>query len=237
MDKTQENNKPIKNRERFKKVLTIVILVVSIVALAVEGIVYYQRRYLTPFWVNGQSMYPYLNEDARNADGELIGEIGGSALEGYTVDYGVMDEHKAAIKKLKRFDIVVTGYKKNDTNNKIKRILALPGETIEFVVTEPGKEGNGTLKINGQVVAQPLTDYNVQKGTYPTGSVTLGDDEFYVCGDNRNHSQDSRLEGPIKRAWITGKAIAICGTCTVYKASDGTLDIKNIHYSWPRYLK
>ena len=236
MDKNIENNKPISNRERFKKILHISILVVAVVLLVVEGFLYYQRSYLTPFWVNGQSMYPTLNKNAKDANGNLLDADSGSAGVGYTVDYGVMDTHKSAINHIKRFDVVVTKYSKTDTKNKIKRVLALPGETIEFTVTGVGKENNGDLYINGKKIDQPIDIEFIKKGTYPTTKWVLNSDEYFVCGDNRAHSSDSRLEGPVKKEYITGKVVAICGTCKVYY--DGThFDIKDIDYKWPKKVK
>lgn len=235
MDKSAENNKSIKNRKRFAKVLNISIIVIAVLLLALEGVLYYQRSYLTPFWVNGQSMYPTLNAHAKDALGHEIGSTGGGASPGYTVDYGVMDTHKGAINKIKRFDIIVTRYSKNDTNNKIKRVLALPGETIEFKVTGYGNENNGDLYINGKYIEQPIDSEFVKNANYPVAATTLGDNEYFVCGDNRDHSSDSRAEGPVKKEWITGKVIALCGTATVYQ--DGAYyDIKDIKYTWPRYL-
>ena len=230
MDKKETNEKPVKNRKRFRLILNICIIVFSLVLLAVEGVVYYQRSYLTPFWVNGQSMYPTLNLHAKDAEGNELGSApeSASAKEGYTVDYGVMDCHARAIKKLKRFDVVVTKYAKEDTSNKIKRILGLPGEILQF-------KSNGDLYINGQFTKQPIEEKYIREGSYPTEPCTLGDNQYYVVGDNRGHSYDSRNVGPIVKDDITGKAIAVCGTAKVYK--DGNyLDVKDIKYSWPRYL-
>ena len=235
MDKSVENTKPIKNRKRFMKFLNIFIIVFAVVLLAVEGVLYYQRSYLTPFWVNGQSMYPTLNLHAKNAFGDELGPSGGGSSAGYVVDYGVMDTHKGAIKKIKRFDIIVTKYSKSDTNNKIKRVLGLPGETVRFSVTGVGSENNGDLYINNILVEQPIDLEFVRSGVYPNKNWTLGSDEYFVCGDNRGHSSDSRQEGPIKNTWITGKVVAICGSATVYQ--DGSYyDVKEIKYTWPRYL-
>ena len=229
MDKKLENDKPVKNRKRFSLILNSSIIVFSVVLLAVEGVVYYQRSYLTPFWVNGQSMYPTLNGDARDANGNKLDETSGSAHPGYTVDYGVMDCHERAIKKIKRFDIVVTKYTKEDTSNKIKRVLGLPGETVEF-------KNDGDLYIDGKYYEQPLKSEFIKGAAYPTQRTKFGDDEYYVCGDNRKHSFDSTEVGAIKREYITGKAVAICGTAEVCLDSSNLLDIKNIKYSWPKWL-
>jgi len=229
MDKTEKNEKTNKIRNRFKLILNICIIVFSVVLLAVEGVVYYQRAYLTPFWVNGQSMYPTLNGDALDAEGNPLDENSGGAHVGYTVDYGVMDCHEKAINKIKRFDVVVTKYTAQDTSNKIKRVLGLPGETIEF-------KNGGDLFINGEYLKQPLADEYIKSDKYPKGPTVLGSDEYYVCGDNRNHSYDSSAIGAIKKEYITGKAIAICGTAKVFLNSQNFYDIKDIKYSWPRFL-
>ena len=237
MDKNVENNKPIRNRKRFAKVLNISIIVIAVIVLVIEGILYYQRSYLTPFWVNGQSMYPTLNSNATDANGKKLDETSGSAGVGYTVDYGVMDTHKSAINKIKRFDIVVTKYSTSDNKNKIKRVLGLPGETVEFKVTGYGKDENGDLYINGKYVEQPIDAAFVRNCNYPASSKwVLDSDEYFVCGDNRAHSNDSRVEGPIRKSYITGKVVAICGTANVFY--DGTqFDVKDIKYTWPRKVK
>ena len=236
MDKSAENTKPIKNRKRFAKFLNIFIIVIALVVLALEGVLYYQRSYLTPFWVNGQSMYPTLNYNATDANGNKLNELSGSADVGYTVDYGVMDTHKSAINKIKRFDIIVTKYSGSD-NNKIKRVLGLPGETVEFKATGYGKAENGDLYINGKLIEQPINMDFVRNDTYNEGQKwVLDSDEYFVCGDNRDHSSDSRTSGPIRKSYITGKVIAICGTAEVYFDVDH-YDIKNINYSWPRRIK
>jgi signal peptidase I len=239
MDKNASNKPRNKIPEGFKKFLYIFIFVFSIVLLVVEGIIYYHRSYLTPFWVNGQSMYPTLNEHAKNAQGDEIGAGGGGSLEGYTVDYGKMDCHKSAINKIKRFDVVVTLYSSDDTSNKIKRVIGMPGETIKF---STAVETNGDLYVNGKFVEQPISTQVVRNASYPVGEIKLGENEYYVLGDNRNHSLDSRAEGPIKKEWITGKAMYLTGTATVFKYTDPDsgnfkYDIKNIKKHWPRRIK
>ena len=236
MDKSAENNKPIRNRKRFAKILNICIIVIAVVVLAIEGVLYYQRSYLTPFWVNGQSMYPTLNFNATDANGNKLDETSGNSGVGYTVDYGVMDTHKSAINKIKRFDIVVTKYASTDTRNKIKRVLGLPGETIEFKVTGFGKEENGDLYINGKLIEQPIQSEFIRNANYVTTQWTLGLDQYFVCGDNRGHSSDSREQGPISKSLITGKVVAICGTAEVYYDTDH-FDIKNVNYKWPKKVK
>lgn len=231
---TKPAKEPKKKNEKIKNIIYICVLVVSVIVLVIEGFLYYQRSYLTPFWVNGQSMYPTLNGHALRADGSEIGIAGGNSLAGDTVDYGVMDTHKKAISKIKRFDIIVTQYREDDTSNKIKRVIGMPGERIRF----DSGENNGDLYINDVFVEQPIETELIRcHKSYPVGEITLGENQYYVLGDNRDHSSDSRDNGPIEKDWITGKAIAICGTAKVYRNDKGYFDIKDIDYKWPVYLK
>lgn len=126
--------------------------------------------------VNGKSMYPTLQ------DGEI----------------GIVNLIKARTGNIKRFDIVVV---KSDylQENIIKRVIGLPGETVEY---------NGTkLYINGEAVDEPfITDVY----TADCAAVTLGEDEYFCVGDNRTNSIDSRTIGTIKRTeiksvWCFGK--------------------------------
>ena len=69
-------------------------------------------------------MYPTLNKDAMKKTGVLSGETGSGAQAGdYHLDYGVMDCHERALKKLERFDIVTCYYSASDKVQKIKRII------------------------------------------------------------------------------------------------------------------
>lgn len=237
MDENVTNEQPIKNRKRLSVLFNIFIVLLSIIALSIAGVLIYQKRYLSPFWVNGQSMYPTLNKNTLRPDGQPYGEDGSSTQPGSKkAEYGVMDKHERALKKLKRFDIVVCKYSANDASDKIKRVVGLPGETIKFGQGET----NGTLFVkNGDTfyaTEQPIENKYVAAGTYPTAEITLGDDEYYVLGDNRAHSSDSRNNGPIKFEWLVGKVVAICAYCDVVTAADGSSEPTNISHFFPRFL-
>ncbi len=103
-----------------------------------------------------------------------------------------------------RFDIIVFPFEDDTTSGKvyyIKRIIGMPGETIQI-------SSDGTIYIDGEVLEET---YGAEVITYTgtaTEPLTLGDDEYYVLGDNRSISKDSRYEevGTIKRSEITGRA-------------------------------
>ena len=119
----------------------------------------------TPVRVNGSSMYPTL----KGNEIMLLNKLG----------------------KIDRFDIVVLKIEEED-DNLIKRVIALPGESIEIK--------DNTIFINDKA----LSDKYGLGNTYSIDKVTLKDDEYYVLGDNRIISMDSRVFGPIKKEDIKG---------------------------------
>ncbi len=111
-------------------------------------------------------------------------------------------------KLIKRFDIVVVD--KQDSNNLvIKRIIGLPGEEIKY---EEGK-----LYVNGKYVKEEfVSDTSCTcnpsfplDSSFCTSSIVLSEDEYFIMGDNRNNSNDSRSYGPINKDQIVAKAIII----------------------------
>ena len=100
----------------------------------------------------------------------------------------------------KRFDIIVfppTGKKEYY----IKRIIGLPGETVQI-------DENGNIYINGELLEENYGAETIQNPGRAAKPITLGDDECFVMGDNRNNSKDSRSEevGNVKRSQIIGRA-------------------------------
>lgn len=79
----------------------------------------------------------------------------------------------------------------------VKRVVGLPGETISFA--------EGTVLIDGQPLAEPYLDPLRTRRHQTRGPVTLGDDEYFVLGDNRDGSHDSRSVGPLHRRMIVGQ--------------------------------
>lgn len=100
-----------------------------------------------------------------------------------------------------RFDIIIFPYKYQKNTYFIKRVIGLPGETVRI-------DYDGNVYINGEILDEK---YGLEKMTYPgiaEQEITLGDDEYFVLGDNRNVSEDSRYPdvGLIKREDIIGRA-------------------------------
>ncbi|MGI6678935.1 MAG: signal peptidase I [Dehalobacterium sp.] len=96
----------------------------------------------------------------------------------------------------KRGDIVVFPYPLDEKTRYIKRIIALPGEDIQ------GRKGK--ILINGRELEE---SYIIGKGTsFDFGPITLDGNEYFVLGDNRNNSRDSRVFGVITGDKISGRA-------------------------------
>ena len=98
--------------------------------------------------------------------------------------------------KPQRGDVIVFEYPNDPSRDFVKRIIGLPGETVSI--------DNGIVSIDGK----PLPPEIYLEYTAPTSldPQTLGDDQYFVMGDNRPGSSDSRSWGPLPRRNIIGKA-------------------------------
>lgn len=102
-----------------------------------------------------------------------------------------------------RFDIIIFPYQHAEKTYFIKRIIGLPGERVRI-------DENGTIYINGEVLEEDYGAEVIQYAGLAAEEIQLGDDEYFVLGDNRNVSEDSRYTdvGNIKRSDIIGRAFA-----------------------------
>ena len=116
-----------------------------------------------------------------------------------------------------RGDIIVFHYPNNPKRDFIKRIIGVPGETVEI--------RQGQIYIGGQLLPEP---YYPNTGTYNWGPGVVGEDEYFVLGDNRNNSSDSHSWGMLPKDMIVGKA-----WFTYWPTSDWGLIP---HYAFPENL-
>lgn len=110
--------------------------------------------------------------------------------------YLLISKQTHKIWPLKRGDVVVFQYPRNLKKNYIKRVIGLPGEKVKF--------RNNQLYINDELVPEPWLSRQTQ-GT--SGEWQLGEDEYFVMGDNRNNSSDSRAWGSVNSRLIIGKSL------------------------------
>ena len=83
----------------------------------------------------------------------------------------------------------------------VKRVIGLPGDTLEWV--------EGELLLNGTPLAEPYLDPARCRFPRTRPPVTLSPDEYFVLGDNRDSSNDSRRVGPLRRRAIRGRVVCI----------------------------
>ncbi len=104
------------------------------------------------------------------------------------------------LKDLKRGDIITFLYPKDRTKSYIKRIIALPGETVEI--------REGKTYVNGEILDEPYVneEYNQSKATFAPRKVP--EYQYFVMGDNRDNSSDSRYWGTVDEKLITGRYYA-----------------------------
>lgn len=115
-------------------------------------------------------------------------------------DHLIVDKISYRFRDPERYDIVVFPYRLEENTYYIKRIIGLPGETVQIV--------DGYVYINGVQLDEHYGNEIMEKQGIAAEPVTLGEDEYFVLGDNRNNSQDSRTAsvGVIHRDEILGRA-------------------------------
>ncbi|MCM1058153.1 MAG: signal peptidase I [Firmicutes bacterium] len=132
-------------------------------------------------------------------------EVDGASMEPtlYNGDNLIVDKISYRFRDPERFDIIVFPFQYKEGVFYIKRIIGLPGETVRI-------DEQGNIYIDGEVLMEGygrevIRPENTGRAWEP---ITLGEDEYFVLGDNRNNSSDSRTEivGNIKREDIIGRA-------------------------------
>ncbi len=137
---------------------------------------------------------------------QFIGQrtvVSGSSMEDTLTDGDnlIVDKISYRFHDPERFDVVVFPYKYEEDTYYIKRIIGLPGEDVYI-------DGSGNIYINGELLNETYGTEIILNSGIASSTVHLGTDEYFVLGDNRNNSTDSRFEavGNIKGDDIVGKA-------------------------------
>jgi signal peptidase I len=112
-------------------------------------------------------------------------------------EYVLLDKVSYRLREPERGEIVVFHYPFDRERDFIKRIVGLPGETVQVA--------NGTVTVNGERLDEP---YISAPPTY-TNTWTVGPNEYFVLGDNRNNSSDSHSWGMLKREFLVGRAMVV----------------------------
>ncbi len=195
------------DKEAYYGVGSFIIEIIKIFFWALVIIIPIRLFLFQPFFVQGASMEPNFE------DGEylIINELG---YKKTSLD--IFSNHLFTVEPFKepsRGDVVVFRYPKNPSQYFIKRIVALPGETItikdgKVIIADSQNPAGFVLDESGYLDEEARTSGEVTK--------KLGDDQYFLLGDNRSSSHDSRSWGPLNgdliigkvllRAWPVGKA-------------------------------
>ena len=130
-------------------------------------------------------------------------QVSGSSMETTLSDGDnlLVDKITYRFSEPKRFDIIVFPFQYDTDTYYIKRIIGMPGETVQI-------DYDGNIYINGSLLEESYGREVIQNPGRAADPITLGKDEYFVMGDNRNNSSDSRdpSVGNIHRKDIIGRA-------------------------------
>lgn len=174
--RTTEEQKPDTPKA---KAIALVLEMIQVLAVSLAIIIPVRWFLIQPFYVQGASMEPNF----------------------FDHEYLIIDELSYRLDDPRRGDVVVFHYPNDPKQFFIKRVIGLPSETVEI--------SDGKVRIYNE--AHPngiLLDESVyldQDFTAATQTVTLKADQYYLLGDNRSSSLDSRFFGPVDRSHIVGR--------------------------------
>lgn len=154
------------------------LLEIAVISLAI--ILPIRYFLIQPFYVKGASMEPTFDDH----------------------EYLIIDELSYRLRKPERGEVVVFRYPLDPRQYFIKRIVGLPGETVRVsggtvVISGPDKPDGFALDESGYLAPDVVT--------HGDRTVTLGPEEYFVMGDNRSASLDSRTFGPLSESQIVGR--------------------------------
>lgn len=175
-----ENNNKVKSESFFSELKDFSLETIKVVIISLIVIVGIRSFVIQPFFVSGKSMEPNFHDG----------------------DYLIVDELSYKLGEPKRGDVIIFHYPNNPKEFYIKRIVALPGEKIKIadnkITVYNGSNPNGLELDETYIPPETLTN-----GDYLR---ELKNDEYYVLGDNRAASADSRVWGVLEEHFIVGKA-------------------------------
>ncbi len=130
-------------------------------------------------------------------------QVSGSSMETTLSDgdHLIVDKISYRFEDPERFDIIVFPYQYDTDTYYIKRIIGMPGETVQI-------DDSGDIYVDGELLEEAYGREVIQNPGRANDPILLGDDEYFVMGDNRNNSSDSRdpSVGNIHRKDIIGRA-------------------------------
>ena len=167
----------------MKKFFLFVWEITKVVAISLAIILPVRYFLIQPFYVKGASMEPNFHNS----------------------EYLIIDEISYRFEAPQRGQVIVFRYPLNPQEYFIKRIIALPGEEVQI------KDGRITIfnsaHPDGFMLNEKYLPADLQTFSENELKITVGPDEYFVLGDNRNASKDSRSFGMLNKSFITGKVL------------------------------
>ncbi len=186
VEQNEANPETKKTKKNFIRQVSETIVYFAVILV---GVLIIQKFVIQPVEVNGSSMESTLNDD----------------------DHLLIEKIKYLFTDPQRFDVIVFHpYEYDDELCYIKRIIGLPGETVQII--------DNIIYIDGAPLSENFGKENVIRNPgIAFEPITLREDEYFVLGDNRNNSKDSRSElvGPVTIDSILGRA-----WCRIWPLSD-----------------
>ncbi len=168
----------------FKSFLKFIVELTKLTVLCAAIVIPIRYFLIQPFYVKGASMEPTF----------------------HTSEYLIVDEISYRFSEPKRGDVIVFRYPGNPQEYFIKRIIGLPGETVDIkngdIYIYNNEFKNETL-LEEEYLSSPSQTYAHSENN----KIDLADNEYYVLGDNRNSSKDSRNFGSVQESFIVGKVL------------------------------
>ena len=194
-DDQEESKKKKKKQRPFWIELPGLLLTALAIAVVVKTFLF------QPFWIPTPSMDPTIQINDRVMVNKVVMNF--SDINRFDIvvfrDPAAPEIEDSFFQAVVRSVLEAVGIQTRGKEDLIKRVIALPGETITIQ--------NNQVLIDGAPLDEPHLPEGVQMPD--EGPVTLGDDEVFVMGDNRQQSFDSRAFGPIPVADVIGKAFLI----------------------------
>ncbi len=168
----------------IKNFFTFLLELVKIVVISLVIIIPVRQFLIQPFYVKGASMEPNFHDH----------------------EYLIIDELSYNLGAPKRGDIVVFRYPKDPQEFFIKRVIGLPGETVRIA------DGNvyiiNSVNPQGVLLEEPYLPAGLKTYGYSDDETTeLKSSEYFVLGDNRGSSKDSRSFGPVNESFLVGRVL------------------------------
>lgn len=167
----------------MKNFFSYVLELIKVVVISLAIIIPIRYYLIQPFYVKGASMEPSF----------------------YDKEYLIIDEISYRFHEPERGDIIVFRYPRDPEEFFIKRIIGLPGEKVQIkdgaVYVYNRAQPNG-FKPEEKYLAADVKTYGINED-----AVSLSDGEYFVLGDNRAASKDSRSFGPLDKKFITGRVL------------------------------